>query len=322
MKLVLALLFGLAALAGLTLWKARAQETRAAAAYPPAGQFVGADGHRVHAVVMGPAAGDAPDLVLIHGASGNTRDLTFDLAPRLAERYRVIVLDRPGLGYTDRIGTGGASITEQAALLQAAAAQLGAARPIVLGHSYGGAVALAWAVTRPDTLAALVSVAGAAMPWDGPLPPLYRLLSHPLAGPLAAPLITAFVPDSYVERAVAEIFAPQAPSPGYMDHVGAALTLRRGTLRENARQRANLLAEIEVLHRRYKDLALPVEIIHGTADTTVGLAIHSRPLAEQVPGAHLAALDGIGHMPHHAAPDDVIAAVHRAAARAGLRARD
>ena len=318
MKLALLLLLGLAALAALTLWTARSHEARAVAAYPPEGQFIRVDGRLVHAVVMG----SGPDLVLIHGASGNTRDMTFALAPRLAEHYRVIVLDRPGLGYTDRIGEGGASITEQAALLQSAAATLGAAHPIVLGHSYGGAVALAWAVTRPDTLAALVSVAGAAKPWDAPLPPLYRLLSNPVLGPLAAPLLTAFVPDSYVENAVAEIFAPQVPPDGYLAHVGAPLTLRRETLRENALQRANLLTEIESLRPRYGEITIPLEIVHGTADTTVGLTIHARPLADQVPGANLAALDGIGHMPHHVATESVIAAIHRARDRAGLHAAD
>ena len=135
-------------------------------------------------------------------------------------------------------------------------------------------------------------------------------------------MLTAFVPDSYVENAVAGIFAPQAPPEGYLAHVGAALTLRRATLRENALQRANLLTEIEALHDRYDEIAVPVEIVHGTADTTVGLAIHARPLADQVPGAHLAALDGIGHMPHHAAAGAVIAAIHRARDRAGLHAAD
>ncbi|HKL65741.1 MAG TPA: alpha/beta hydrolase [Roseovarius sp.] len=319
MKLTLIALLCVAGLTALTLWKARAHEARAEAEWPPRGQFVTVEGTRVHAVVMGPEDGSVPDLVLIHGASGNTRDMTFDLAPALAGAYRVIVLDRPGLGHTERVGDGGATITEQAALLQGAAAALGAARPVVLGHSYGGAVALAWAVTRPDSLSALVQVAGAAKPWDSALPMLYQVLSHPVLGPLAAPLITAFVPDSYVQNAVAEIFAPQEPPEGYLSYVGPGLTLRRDTLRENALQRAGLLAQIAALHDRYDGIGVPVEIVHGTADTTVGLSIHARPLADQVTGADLTALDGIGHMPHHAAPDAVIAAIHRAADRAGLR---
>lgn len=315
MKLLLCLVL-VAGLVALVLWKARAHEARAEAAFPPEGRIIEVAGQRVHAVVMG--AG--PDLVLIHGASGNGRDFTFDLALRLAARYRVIVFDRPGLGHSARIGTTGATLVAQAALLQEAAARLGATHPIVLGHSYGGAVALAWAVTRPQSLAALVILAGASHPWESALPLLYRVLSHPVLGPLAAPLLTAFVPDGYVENAVAEIFAPQTAPKGYLAHVGAALTLRRDSLRENALQRANLLSEIEVLHLRYNEISVPVEILHGTADTTVGLSIHARPLDEQVPGAHLTVLDGIGHMPHHATPEAVIAAIERAAARAGLKA--
>lgn len=308
-------------LAGLWVWvhyKAQAHEARAEAEFPPMGQFVEVDGHRVHGVVMG----HGPDLVLIHGASGNTRDMTFDLAPRLAQKYRVIVLDRPGLGYTDRINRSGATITEQAALLQEAAEQLGAERPIVLGHSYGGAVALAWAVTRPEQIAALVDVAGAAKPWETGLSTYYRVLSHPVLGPLVIPVLTAFVRDERVERAVGEIFAPQEAPDGYLDYIGAGLTLRRHSLRANALQRANLLQEIEALHGRYDEITVPVEIVHGSADTTVGVTIHSEPLAHQIAGARLSVLEGIGHMPHHSDPQAVIKAIDRAAARAGLRPAD
>jgi pimeloyl-ACP methyl ester carboxylesterase len=70
---------------------------------------------------------------------------------------------------------------------------------------------------------------------------------------------------------------------------------------------------------RYPALDLPVEIVHGTEDEIVPLAIHSAPLAERVPGANLVILEGVGHMPHHADPEAVVAAIDRAAARAGLR---
>lgn len=322
MKLVLILVALAAGLAGLVLWKARTNEIRAEATFPPEGQFVMIDGTRVHAVVMGPEDGTLPDLVLLHGASGNTRDMTHRLAPQLARHYRVIVLDRPGLGYTQLINRTGATITEQAALMQKAAAQVGADRPIVLGHSYGGAVALAWAVTRPDNISALVTVSGAAKPWKTGLSLYYKVLSHPLLGPLVSPFLTAFVDETRVARAVTEIFEPQDPPNGYMDHIGAGLTLRRHSLRANALQRAQLLSEIEVLHPRYDEITLPVEIVHGDADTTVGVNIHAVPLARQISGANLTILPGIGHMPHHVAGTEVIAAIHRAAARAGLRAAE
>ena len=68
-KLFIFLAIVLVAFVATTLWKARANEARAEAAYPPEGQIISVDGVDVHAVVRG--AG--PDLVLIHGSSGSTR---------------------------------------------------------------------------------------------------------------------------------------------------------------------------------------------------------------------------------------------------------
>jgi pimeloyl-ACP methyl ester carboxylesterase len=309
----------LAVFSAIVSFRAARHETRAEAAYPPLGQLLDVDGVQVHAVVMGPDDGSVPDLVLLHGASGNVRDLTFSLAPRLADRYRVIVLDRPGLGYTDRINTTGATLTQQADLLSRAATRLGAEKPIVMGQSYGGAVALAWAVHFPDRLSALVPVSAPSIPWSTPLDPFYRVTSSWWGKRLVVPMITAFVPDSRIDRTLESIFAPQSVPEGYGSYVGAGLTLRRHTLRANADQRANILDEITALEPLYPRVDVPTELVHGDADTTVGLSIHSEKLVIRIPGATLTRLDGIGHMPQHVAQDAVVAAIDRAAARAGLR---
>lgn len=308
-------LVALAVLSGLVSFLATRNEANAEATHPPLGQILTIDGTRVHAVVMG----DGPDLVLIHGASGNVRDMAFSLAPKLAERYRVIILDRPGLGYTDRINPKGDTIAEQADLLSRAATELGAKAPIVMGQSYGGAVALAWAIHHPDRISALVPVAAASNPWDTPLEPLYRITSNPLGSILVVPLLTAFVSESRIDSALEGIFKPQTVPDGYGGYVGAGLTLRRSALRANAKQRANLLEEIKAQVPLYGQIAVPTEILHGTSDDTVSLTLHSEKLVTQIPGATLTLLDGIGHMPQHVAEDDVIAAIDRAAARAGLR---
>ncbi len=313
-KALIYITFAILFLAAVVQVSATMREARAVRDFPPEGQILDVGGHQVHAVVMG----SGPDLVLIHGASGNTRDMTFSLAPRLAERYRVIVFDRPGLGYTERLNDTGATLLEQATLLRAAAHQLGAARPIVMGQSYGGAVALAWAAHFPSDVAALVPVAAASNPWDTPLSTFYNVTSARLGQLWVVPLITAFVPKSVVENAVESVFQPQNAPEGYADHVGAALTLRRVSLRANADQRANILGEIKGLVPLYQNIMAPTEIVHGTADTTVDLQIHSVRLVRQIDGATLTRLTGIGHMPHHTAQDAVVAAIDRAADRAGL----
>lgn len=314
-KILAFLVLALAGLWVVVQYRARVHETRAEASHPPEGQLIEVNGHRVHAVVMG----NGPDVVLIHGSSGNTRDMTLSLAPRLAKNFRVFVFDRPGLGYTERINTSGATITQQAGVLSEAAAQLGAEVPIVVGHSYGGAVALAWAVHHPQDMSALVALSAASHPWSTGLSTYYKLLSHPVIGPLVIPLITAFVPDAKVEQAVGDVFTPDPVPQGYMEHFGPGLTLRRHSLHSNALQRANLLDEITKLAPKYPQIDVPTEILHGTADDTVGLSIHSEPLAKSVPGAKLTRLDGAGHMIQHSEEDAVVRAIHRAAERAGLR---
>lgn len=301
----------LALLAAVTLWRASRNEAAAERDFPPSGQFVTVGETRVHYLEKG----KGPTLVLIHGASGNLRDMSFSLVDQLARRYRVIAFDRPGLGYTDVIAD--MSISGQARLLSQAAAQLGAEAPILVGQSYGGAVAMAWALDYPAT--ALVTIGTPSLPWDTPLPTLYKVNTHPVIGPLSIPLLAAWVPESYVQNAIAEVFEPQDEPEGYADHIGAPLTLRRVSLRANAQQRASLLAEITALEPRWDELTLPFEMVHGTVDTTVGLMIHSDPLSKRLPNAHLTALPGIGHMPHHAAKDSVIEAIDRAAKRAGLQ---
>ncbi|GAA6207378.1 alpha/beta hydrolase [Cognatishimia sp. WU-CL00825] len=308
------IIFGLClfAIAVTTLLKARANEARALAAYPPEGQIIDVDGHKMHVVQRG----SGPDLVLIHGSSGSTRDFTFALVDRLAADFRVIVIDRPGLGYSEPLKN--ATLQRQAALLQKTAAQLGANTPIVMGQSYGGSVALAWAAHHPENIAALVPIATPSLPWTTGLSTFYKLTSHPIMGPLVIPLLTAWVPESRVNAEVESVFTPQSAPLGYAQHFGPGLTLRRVSLRANALQRAGLLQEITALSTQYADLQTPTELVHGDADTTVGLEIHSRPLQQTLPNAHLTVLPGIGHMPHHSAQTEIVAAIHRAAARRPL----
>ncbi|MBR9842244.1 MAG: alpha/beta hydrolase [Rhodobacteraceae bacterium] len=313
-KVLILLAISCILLAAVTLWRAARHERRAEASHPPEGQFLTVEGHRVHVVVRG----EGPDLVLIHGASGSTRDMTFELVKHLETRYRVLIFDRPGLGYTDRINRTGATITEQADLLSKAAAQLGATKPIVMGQSYGGAVALAWAVHFPDRLSALVPLAAASSTWETPLDTYYTLTSHRWLGPIVIPLLTAYVSDDYVDQVMASVFTPQAEPAGYGAYFGPGLTLRRKTLRANALQRANLLGEITALYPRYGEITVPTEIVHGDSDTTVPAWNHAERLVARIPGARLTLLPGIGHMPQHVAAPDVAAAIDRAAARAGL----
>lgn len=306
-RLATSILIAALGLVGVTHWRATAREMAAEAAFPPSGQFVTVDGKRLHYEMKG----EGPDLVMIHGASGSLRDLTFSLRDRLTDRYRVIVVDRPGLGHSDALDD--VSLLAQARFIKAGVAQLGVVEPIVLGQSYGGAVALAWALDGGPR--ALVLVGAPSLPWPGTLDIWYRVTSTGIGRALAVPLASAFVPDSYVRSATAAVFAPDPVPEGYDDWLGAALTLRRETLATNTAQVNALRAELVTMEPRYSGLMMPVELVHGSADTVVPLDIHSGPVSKLLPNATLTVLPGAGHMPHHAHQDQVIAAIDRAALR-------
>lgn len=303
-------------------WRATAHEARAEAQNPPEGEFVEVEGTRVHYRIKG----SGPDLVLLHGASGNMEDFTMGFSERLTDRYRVILFDRPGLGWTERPkGHGGfwrnreETPMDQAALLQKAADAIGVEKPIVLGHSFGGIVTLAWGLLRPEETSALVLVAGVAEPWPGDLGWTYTVNGSLLGGALFVPMITAFVPEPYIVQSIESVFAPQEAPEGYAEHLGVGLTLRRHSLRANAQQVNFLRPHVVEMQKQYGSLTLPIEMIHGDADTIVPLDIHARVLMTDVPNGALKILPGQGHMPQHTAPEEVEAAIDRAAARAGLR---
>ncbi|MDG3043081.1 alpha/beta fold hydrolase [Roseicyclus marinus] len=279
---------------------------------PPPGHMALVNNLEVHADIRGRGR----DVVLLHGAGGNARDFTFQLAPLLAERgYRVISFDRPGLGWSQSLGDAGIDPRVQARHLEQAAVQFGVRRPIVLGHSYGGAVAMAWALNAQEGVSApvsgLVSVAGATNTWPGGVGLWYDLVSTRFGGRVVAPVLTGLVNRDRAQRAVASVFAPNPVPEGYLDHIGIGFSLDPDRLMVNARQVAGLKTHVRAMEPRYGGLRMPLAIVFGTRDTTVPLDVHGERLAQQVPGAHLEVLADVGHMPHHTRPDAILAAIDR-----------
>jgi pimeloyl-ACP methyl ester carboxylesterase len=290
--------------------RAAAAPARAEALHPPVGRFVTVEGLRVHWT----EAGEGPPVVLIHGASGNLRDFTFSLMGRLAAGgVRAIAFDRPGFGYSERQAARGWEPAEQARLLRGAAAAIGAARPVVAGHSWGAAAAMAWAAAAPQEVAGVAVLAGATYPWGGDAGLLYRLGAAPVIGGLVAGAARLLVDPEAPEAILRRIFAPDPVPPGYGAHVGVGLALRPATFRANALDLHNLNAALTAQAPRYAGLPVRLEVVHGLADRTVWAGVHAEPLARAVPGARLTLLPGVGHMPHHAAEEACAAAILRLA---------
>lgn len=273
------------------------------------GDFMQINGRRLHYVV----AGDGPPVILIHGASGNLLDWTYSMFDKLAENHRVLAVDRPGLGFSDPAPVAD-DLFSQADVINAAARQLGFGASTIVGHSYGGSVSLAYALNHPGDVSGLLLLAAPSHVWPGSVDRLYRITNTPVLGPIFSNIVPLVASDNLIASAIDGIFAPQATPPGYVAFIRPELALRPPVYRRNAAQVGALKETLRRMEPRYTSLKMPIELIHGTADTTVWLDIHSVPFAQKVANARLTRLEGVGHMPHHTNPDVVQDSIARLSA--------
>ena len=304
-----ALAAGLAALALLTftLWFRRDVERR----FPPIGRLVDLDAGRLHVVETAPRAPERGAVVLIHGASGNFADPHIALADRLAEEgFRVFAVDRPGHGWSDRLaGRAAASPRLQAAYIVQALKALGVGEAVVVVHSLAGVLGLAMALDAPAFTRALVLLAPVSHPWKGGVSWYYTAAAAPGLGVLFRWLVAPLAGLATMKSALVEVFAPNGVPPDYIRRTRLPLVLRPGQFKANAEDFVALCEQARALAPRYREVATPTAIVMGAEDSLVSADIHARKLERDIPGAKLRMLPGIGHSPHFAAPEVVVAAI-------------
>ncbi len=285
-------------------------------AFPPRGQFVGTPFGRLHFTRRDPAGEPAATIVLIHGASGNQADMRAPLGDRLAARgFRVFAVDRPGHGYSDRLAQDASSPAAQARAIRAGLERAGVDRAIVVGHSWAGAVATAFALDHADFTQGIVLLAPVTHPWPRGVRWYYRLAAKPVAGWLFTRTLLLPAGLAALKGALAGVFTPQPVPRNYAGTIGAVLALRPWAFRANAEDVADLRAHLEKQAPRIPAIALPVAILSGDRDAVVLTERHSYGCAREIAGATLKMLPGVGHSPHWAAPDATVETIVALAAR-------
>lgn len=286
----------------------------AEADFPARGSFVHASPSRLHYL----DAGKGRPLVLLHGAFGSSQDFSAALFPALGRTHRVLAFDRPGHGWSDRIPGVVNTPRVQAEALRSALHELGIERPVLFGFSYGGAVALAWAVAYPDDPAALVLVNPASHPWPGgpsrayslpALPVLGPLFTHTLATPIARMLSRSSTENAFAPLPLAADFDARSP-------VRLELTPARFQANcEDLRVLADCLAEEAP---GYPRIRVPTLILSSREDHVASFAIHSESLTREIPGARLVVFSPAGHQLPYTHSDELVAETRRFLAEHGL----
>jgi pimeloyl-ACP methyl ester carboxylesterase len=281
---------------------------------PPAGSFAEVNGTRVHYVHLpAPAEADLPPVIFIHGASGNLKDQMLPLKPLLEARAELLFFDRPGHGWSNR-GPDNESPHGQARTIAALMDHLEIEKAVIVGHSFGGAVAATFALDHPEKTAGLLLLSAATHPWPGGATNwYYRLTSMPLIGRIFANTLAYPGGILRIRAASACVFSPNIAPETYLDDAGISLVLRPGAFRSNAIDVEGLFRHVRAIQRRYPEIAAPTIVVSGDHDTVVYEEIHSNGLARDIPGAELVWVRNLGHKPDWIASDLVVAAIEKLA---------
>lgn len=294
-----------AALTGLAFWS-RSQTRETERANPPAGSILEVSGVKLHAV----AGGSGRPVVFLHGMNTMVQDWRLSLLDRAQRSWRCIAFDRPGYGWSERPGWSRWGPERQAEVMRRACRRMGVERPVLVGHSFGALVSLAWALDYPDDVAALVLISPYCYPGRIKTPFLAAQSLGSLGG-LARNTVSPMLGRAALGKAVERVFAPN-PVPDAMALFPYDMNLRPAQMRTQAEEFAQMVPAARRLAERYGDIRSPVMILTGDRDNVVDPVVHAIRLHRAIPHSTLKVVPEMGHMLHHFAAPEVLSAIERA----------
>jgi pimeloyl-ACP methyl ester carboxylesterase len=297
---------GLAAYSGATARKIEK-------AVPRDGELIEVNGGTIHYT----DEGSGPAIVLIHGLGGQLRNFARPLVDDLARDYRVIRVDRPGSGYSSRESGTSARLRVQAETIAEMIRILKLDRPLIVGHSLGGALALSIALNHPDVVGGLALIAPLTQVQDiKDVPEVFKGLvirSHAVRKAIAWTVATP-LGMATAEKSLKQVFAPEPVPPDFGTEGGGLLAMRPNNFYASSADLVDLEGEMEGLVERYPDLSVPVSILYPRADNLLNPQLHGERTAGEIPGAEIELVEG-GHMLPFTQPERTAVFVRRAAAR-------
>lgn len=272
----------------------RATKKKAEEAVPADGTFIDIDGNRIHYIEHGRA--DAPPMVLIHGLAGQIRNFARPLVEDLARDHRLVIVDRPGSGWSRRAPSASSDLWQQADTMAKFIRALGLESPVIVGHSLGGALALTIAAEHPGLASRLLLICPLTQD-EIKVPPVFKALEirSPLVRRIVAHSIA--VPLSVInqEKILGEIFAPEPVPEDFPVAGGGALGARPEAFYESSSDLVALEHQMPRLVERYDEIRVPVRILYAADDNLLDPHVHGTTTAAQLPDGRADIVPG-GHM--------------------------
>jgi haloalkane dehalogenase len=248
-------------------------------------------------------SGQGPPILLLHGQPGQAGDWDAVVA-RLRDAHRVLVPDRPGYG---RTGGDAVGVAENAAAMVAVLDRHGVDAATVVGHSWGGGVALALAQRHPERVRSLVLLSSIGT--RSSIAAVDRLLAAPVVGDGLSFVIFRILSRLLVNPRVRSALGPDAdviPLP----HLETAVAQFRTepVWRSFVVEQRAFLRETGELEAGLSRITTPTVVVSGDRDAMVPPA-SSVELAATIPYARLVRIPGAGHFLPFEVPDDIAALI-------------
>lgn len=278
--------------------------------FPPVGEFVSTasgdvDIHYLH-------KGSGIPVVMLHGRDGSLQEFTLSIFDKVTNNYEAIALDRPGYGYSECLDPDKLTTKAQARLINEALNKLELEKPIMVGHSYGGAVMLQYLLDYPDQVSGAVSLGGVAYVDDPPDESFFALPRFPIVGPLVTNTVVMPFGRPIARGIYEQAFYPAEAPERYVNTI-SSLYIRPVQFTATAYELAAMYESVRKISPRYNEITVPVTIIFGSSDQMLDYVEDGQRLYKALPNARLIIVENAGHKMHHTHPDIVMDAIDQLA---------
>jgi pimeloyl-ACP methyl ester carboxylesterase len=254
---------------------------------------------------------DLPPVVFIHGASSSLYDPLYSFREKLEGRAKLLFVDRPGHGASEEGNPSNILPDTQADAIATLMERRGIRRAVIVGHSFGGAIAAAFAVRHPRKVAGLVFLSPAVYPWPGGVAWYYGAASAPVTGQAFSTFVVPLLGFIAINRAAEAVFAPNRVPEDYIARTRAFQAINPIRFRHNAKEISALSDWARSASRQYVGIRAPTVIITGDKDEVVSPEVHARQLARAIRGSTLFVVHNLGHKSDFVASDLAIAAIEK-----------
>ena len=269
--------------------------------------FTTVEGLRVHYL----ETGAGPSLVMIHGNAGAADDFGHGTIELLCGEYRIVAVDRAGHGQSDRPKGKPATLEYQADLLHQTLTKLGVTHPILVGHSWGASLALAYALKYQTEVSAMVLIAPAAYPDSGGDRLIRMAVTPPVIGDVSLLLGRLILGRHILKKELARAFYPEPVPEEYLKHATHSWLTRRH-LKSYLEDEWTLNRSLKNLSRSYSEIKVPVVIVTGDEDRVVIAKDNAYRLKSTLACADLIEVKYAGHEIPQTHPETIYAAIKKA----------